>query len=163
MTGHRLAGSARGFTMTEILVVVAIIGVIMAVSAPAMWTYFRAAAMRAGAEELVTALNSARELAIRSNTTVCVTNDNVRLQYRLGNCNTGTIWTGPGTDAQGWVTLANNLQVNSTPPTLCYNYLGAGVPTPANCFSQAAFTITNPAGGQTMTVQVAATGRARIQ
>jgi len=166
VTRHRLAGSARsvrGFTMTELLVVVAILGIIMAVSAPAIWTYFRAAAMRAGAEELITALNSARELAIRSNTTVCVTNDNVRLRYRLGNCNTGTIWTGPGTDALGWISLANNLTVNSNPPNLCYNYLGAGVPIPANCFSAAIFTVTNPAGGQTMTVQVATTGRARIQ
>ena len=166
MTRHRLAGSARsvrGFTMTELLVVVAILGIIMAVGAPAIWTYFRVATMRAGAEELVTALNSARELAIRSNTTVCVTNDNVRLRYRLGNCNTGAIWTGPGTDAAGNVALANNLRVSSNQPTLCYSYLGAGSPTPANCFNESIFTVTNPAGGQTMTVQVAATGRARIQ
>jgi Tfp pilus assembly protein FimT len=149
--------------MTELLVVMAIVGIIMALSVPAIWTYFRAATMRAGAEELVTALNGARELAIRSNTVVCVTNNNVTMQYRLGNCNTGTIWTSPGTDAAGNVALANNLRVSSEQPTLCYSYLGAGSNTPANCFSQNVFTVTNPANGATMTVQVAATGRARIQ
>jgi Tfp pilus assembly protein FimT len=147
--------------MTELLVVVAVAGIIMAVSAPALWTYFRTAAMRAGAEEMVTALNSARQLAIRSNTTVCVTNDGVRLQYRLGSC-AGTIWTGPGSDAAGNVGLANNLLAGGT-NNFCYSYLGAGTTAPAPCVNTGTFTVTNPASGQTLNVTVATTGRARIQ
>jgi prepilin-type N-terminal cleavage/methylation domain-containing protein len=156
-TGH----GAEGFTLTELLVVVAIAGIIMAVSAPTLWTYFRTAAMRAGAEELMTALNSARQLAIRSNTTVCVTNDATRLQYRVGGC-AGTIWTGPGTDAAGNVSLANNLLAGGT-QNFCYSYLGAGTTTPAPCVNIGTFSVTNPAGGPTMSVAVTATGRARIQ
>lgn len=158
--GDRVRDEA-GFTMTELLVIVAIVGVIMAVSAPAIWTYFRTAAMRAGAEEMVTALNGARQLAIRSNRTVCVTNDTVRLQYRVGGCG-GTIWTGPGTDAGGNVALANNLLAGGT-NNFCYSYLGAGTTTPAPCANTGTFTVTNPAGGAPVNVLVTASGRARIQ
>jgi Tfp pilus assembly protein FimT len=147
--------------MAELIVVVAIAGVIMALSAPALWTYFRTATMRAGAEEMVTVLNSARQLAIRSNTTVCVTNDGARLQYRLGGC-AGTIWTGPGTDAAGNVALANNLLAGGT-NNFCFSYLGGATTTPAPCVNNATFTVTNPAGGATINVVVATTGRVRIQ
>ena len=147
--------------MAELLVVIAIAGVIMALSVPSLWTYFRAAAIRAGAEEMVTALNGGRQLAIRSNTTVCVTNDGTRVQLRVGSC-AGPIWTGPGTDAAGNITLANGLRASGT-PNFCYSYLGAGTTAPAPCANNALFTVTNPADGATMNVIVATTGRARIQ
>jgi len=150
-----------GFTVLELLVIVAIAGIIMAVSVPTLWTYFRTAALRAGAEELVTALNSARQLAIRTNTTVCVTNAGASMQYRMATC-AGIVWTGPTTDGAGNITLANGMQVAGT-NNLCYGYLGAGTATPAPCVNSGNFTVTNPVGGATMTVTVATTGRARIQ
>jgi type IV fimbrial biogenesis protein FimT len=154
---------ARGFSMTEIIVVVAIIGIIMAVSVPTLWTYFRTAALRAGAEELVTVLNGARQLAIRMNTTVCVVNNGTSVQYHVGACATppGTVWTGPGTDGAGNVRLSNGILAGGT-NNLCYSYLGAGTLSPAPCVNQGNFTVTNPAGGL-MTVAVTTTGRARIQ
>ncbi|HEX9819310.1 MAG TPA: GspH/FimT family pseudopilin [Methylomirabilota bacterium] len=158
---QRTLDGERGFTVVELLVIVAIAGIIMAVSVPTLWTYFRTAALRAGAEELVSALNSARQLAIRSNAIVCVTNDGTRMQYRMGTCG-GTIWAGPSTDGAGNVTLVNGMQVAGT-NNLCYSYLGAGTATPAPCVNSGNFTVTNPAGGATMTVTVATTGRARIQ
>ena len=147
--------------MTEIVVVVAIIGAIMAVSVPTLWTYFRTAALRAGAEEVVTVLNGARQLAIRMNTIVCVTNDTTSVRYRLGTCG-GVVWTGPGTDSAGNVRLSNGIRV-AAPNTLCYSYLGAGTFTPAPCANSATFIVTNPNGGATMNVVVATTGQARIQ
>jgi prepilin-type N-terminal cleavage/methylation domain-containing protein len=158
---RRVGRDARGFTVTELLVVIAIAGVIMALSVPTLWTYFRTAAMRAGAEEIVTVLNGGRQLAIRSNTTVCVTNDGTTVQLRVGGC-AGPIWTGPGTDAAGNITLANGLRAGGT-PNFCYSYLGAGTTAPAPCVNNAVFTVTDPAGGATMNVTVATTGRARIQ
>jgi prepilin-type N-terminal cleavage/methylation domain-containing protein len=153
--------NARGFSMAEIIVVVAIIGIIMAVSAPTLWTYFRTAALRGGAQELVTALNSARQLAIRMNRTVCVTNDATNVQYRMGSCG-GVIWTGPETDSAGNVRLSNGIRA-AAPNNLCYSYLGAGTFTPAPCVNSATFTVTEPNGGATMNVVVATTGQARIQ
>ena len=88
----------RGFTMPELIVVVAIVGVIAGLSVPSLWTYVRTAPVRAGAEEMVTVLNGARQLAIQMNTTVCVTNDGIRAQYHVGNCGSAA-WTGVGTDA----------------------------------------------------------------
>jgi Tfp pilus assembly protein FimT len=147
--------------MTEILVVVAIIGIIMAVSAPILWTYFRMAAIRGGAQELVTVLNGARQLAIRLNRTVCVTNDATSVQYHLGSCG-GVIWTGPGTDSAGNISLSNGIRA-AAPNNLCYSYLGAGTITPGPCVNSTTFTVTDPNGGATMNVVVASSGLARIQ
>lgn len=147
--------------MTELTVVVAVLGVIAALSVPTLWTYLRTATLRAGAEEAVTVLNGARQLAIRMNTTVCVSNDGTRAQYRVGGCGAAA-WTGVGTDASGHIRLANRLQVSGA-THLCFNYLGAGTATPAPCTANGTLTITNPAGGATLDVVMATTGRLRIQ
>ena len=147
--------------MTELTVVVAVLGVTAALSIPSLWTYLRTATLRAGAEEAVTVLNGARQLAIRMNTTVCVSNDGTRAQYRVGGCGAAA-WTGVGTDANGHIRLANHLQVSGT-THLCFNYLGAGTTTPPPCTANGTLTITNPAGGATLTVVMATTGRLRIQ
>jgi prepilin-type N-terminal cleavage/methylation domain-containing protein len=158
---RRIVGASRGFTMIELAVVVAVLGVIAALSIPTLWTYLRTATLRAGAEEAVTVLNGARQLAIRMNTTVCVSNDGTRAQYRVGGCGAAA-WTGVGTDADGHIRLANRLQVSGT-NHLCFNYLGAGTTTPAPCTANGTLTITSPTGGATLDVVVATTGRLRIQ
>jgi len=140
---RRIVGGPRAFTTTELVVVVAIIGVIAALSVPSLWTYIRAAALRAGAEEMVAVLNGARQLAIRTNTTVCVTNDGTSAQYHLGHC-AGAAWAGVGTDVGGNIRLANHLRVSGT-SHLCFNYLGAGAATPAPCAPNGTLTVTNPA------------------
>ena len=148
--------------MTELTVVVAVLGVIAALSIPSLWTYLRTATLRAGAEEAVTVLNGARQLAIRMNTTVCVSNDGTRAQYRVGGCGAAA-WTGVGTDTNGHIRLANGLQV-SGPNHLCFNYLGAGTTTPAPCTANGTLTITTAAAGAaTLNVVMATTGRLRIQ
>jgi prepilin-type N-terminal cleavage/methylation domain-containing protein len=157
---RRIVADTRGFTLTELVVVVAVAGVIMAVSVPTLWTYFRSASLRGGAEEAVTVLNSARQLAIRLNTTVCVTNNGTIVQHHVGTC-TAAAWTGPGTDASGNIRLANGITVSGT-NNLCFNYLGAGTATPAPCINNGTLTVTNPTGG-TMSVVMATTGRIRIQ
>ena len=147
--------------MTELLVVIAVVGIIMAVSVPTLWTYFRTAALRGAAEELVTVLNGARQLAIRTNATVCVTNDGTRVQYHLITCGAAT-WKGPGTDSSGNITLSNAIRAGGT-SNVCYSYLGATTATPAPCVNAGTLTVTNPVGGSTMSVTVATTGRAKIQ
>lgn len=158
---RRILAASRGFTLTELTVVVAVLGVIAALCVPTLWTYLRTATLRAGAEEAVTVLNGARQLAIRMNTTVCVSNDGTRAQYRVGGCGAAA-WTGVGTDASGHIRLANRLQVSGT-SHLCFNYLGAGTTTPAPCAANGTLTITSPAGGATLNVVMATTGRLRIQ
>ena len=147
--------------MIELTVVVAVLGIIAALSIPTLWTYLRTATLRAGAEEAVTVLNGARHLAIRMNTTVCVSNDGTRAQYRVGGCGAAA-WTGVGTDANGQIWLANRLQVSGT-NHLCFNYLGAGTSSPAPCTANGTLTIASPTGGATLNVVMATTGRLRIQ
>jgi Tfp pilus assembly protein FimT len=147
--------------MIELTVVVAVLGIIAALSIPTLWTYLRTATLRAGAEEAVTVLNGARHLAIRMNTTVCVSNDGARAQYRVGGCGAAA-WTGVGTDATGHIRLANRLQLSGT-NHLCFNYLGAGTTTPAPCAANGTLTITSPAAAATLNVVMATTGRLRIQ
>lgn len=153
--------SGRGFTVTELVVVMAVIAILAAVGIPTLWTYFRSAALRGGAEEMVTVLNSARQLAIRMNQAVCVTNDGTRVQYHVGSCGAAA-FLGPGTDGAGNITLANGITV-AGPQNLCFSYLGAGTTTPAGCIANGTFTVSNPVGGGTMNVIVATTGRVRIQ
>jgi Tfp pilus assembly protein FimT len=147
--------------MTEVVVVVAIVSVAATISIPSLWAYVRTATLRAGAEEMATVLNGARQLAIQMNTTICVTHDGTQAQYRVGTCG-GAAWTGVGTDAQGQIRLANHLRVGGA-PRLCFNYLGAGSTTPAPCAANGTLTVTNPADGATVNVVMATTGRVRIQ
>ena len=152
--------SARGYTMTELLVVIAIIAVTVGVSIPTLWTYYRSAALRGAAEQTVSNLNGARQLAIRLNTVVCVTINSTGMQYHQGTCGAAA-YTGPGTDASGYMRLDTGMTLSGT-NNLCFSYLGAGVATPAPCTSSGTLTITRAQGGST-TVVMATTGRVRIQ
>ncbi|MCD5397451.1 prepilin-type N-terminal cleavage/methylation domain-containing protein, partial [candidate division NPL-UPA2 bacterium] len=62
----------RGFTLLELLVVLAIMALLTAMSAPAISGYLRGARLRGGARQIASALRHARQLAItkRSDHTV---------------------------------------------------------------------------------------------
>jgi Tfp pilus assembly protein FimT len=146
--------------MAELLVVMAVLGIIAGLSIPTLWTYYRSAALRGAAERTVSLLNNARQLAIRQNTTVCVTIDATGMQYHQGSCGAAA-YTGAGTDSAGYMTLDSGLSLSGT-NNLCFSYLGAGAVTPAPCASSGTLTITRARGG-TMSVVMATTGRVRIQ
>jgi prepilin-type N-terminal cleavage/methylation domain-containing protein len=141
-----------GFTVTELVVVVAVIGIIMAVSAPVLFSYLRTSALRAGAEEVATVLNRARQLAIKDNRSMCVTNDGSRVQYQIGTCG-GTIWAGPGTDSGGFIQLANNISVTSG--QVVFTYIGTAT-------TGTSYTVTSPQDGSSLRVNVTAAGRISI-
>lgn len=150
---RRSFGDSRGFNLAELLVVVAVIGIITTVSAPAFVSYWRAATLKAGAQEMATILNRARQVAISRNTTVCVNQTANRVQFLTGGCG-GTVWTGPGTDGNGRFTLQNGVNV-TTNPQVVFNYLGAAT-------TSGAYTVQNPINNSTMSVTVALSGRVTI-
>lgn len=141
-----------GFTATELMVVVAVIGVIMAASAPMFFSYLRTSALRAGAEEMATVLGRARQLAIKDNRSICVNNVGTRVQYQLDTC-PGAVWTGPETDALGFIQLANNITVTSG--QVLFSYIGT-----AN--APATYTVKDPQDSHTLSVNVTAAGRISI-
>jgi Tfp pilus assembly protein FimT len=144
----------RGYSAAELIVVVAIIGLIMVISVPFFLTYWQTSTLRAGAEELVTVLNGARQLAIKENQTVCVTNDGTSVIYHLTNCG-NPAWTGPGTEANGAIRLANNVRVSAGTANVTFTYLGAAG-------TAGTYTVLNPANGRALCVAVAASGRVSI-
>jgi Tfp pilus assembly protein FimT len=132
--------------------VMAIIGLVAAASAPWLITYWRSATLKAAAEELAAGLNRARQLAISQNRSVCIEVVGTRYRYRINGCG-GTIWTEPGTDANGLYGLANDvtLATNANP---VFDYLGAA--------TGATFTVTNPPDATLLKVVVSVSGRVQI-
>ncbi len=153
-----------GFSLAELLVVVGLIGLLAAASLPYFVTYWQRAKLRAGAEELATLVNQARQIAISDNCAVTVNLSSNRVQFSLGTacprpsycgslpCN----WRGPGTDGNGNFTLANGELVTAATANPVFSYLGAAT-------SFGTFTVRNPTDGRTLSVVVASSGRVTIQ
>ncbi len=147
-----------GFSLTELIVVVAMIGILAALGMPMMISYWQTSTTTAGASELATALNRARQLAIAQNTLYCVEVSGTGVRYRYGAAvaacaGGGTVWTGTSSDGAGLITLSNNLTVTG----------GSVVFTPLGAASTAGtFTVTNPNGGS-RNVVTAASGRVSVQ
>ena len=131
----------------------AILSLVAVTSVPSMISYWRAATLRAGAEELAAGLNGGRQLAVSQAQRVCVEVVSNKYRYRLTGCG-GAAWTGPGTDANGYFSMANNMGV-TTNANPVFDYLGAANP-------GATLTVTNPQDGATLNVAVSVAGRVRI-
>lgn len=147
----RCKASIAGFSLVELIVLVAIIGVLFAMALPFFVTYYQAAGLRAGVQNVITLLNQARALAIKQNDRVCVGLPSAtRINYRLSNC-AGAIWVGPGTDAAGNIKLPQGFNLTATGSPV-FSYLGSALPATT-------YTLTNTTTGKTLTVSVALTGR----
>ena len=149
--------SARGFALAELIVILAIAGVLATLVAPTLWSYARTATLQAAARELATSINLGRQIAISRNTTVCVevaSLTNIRL--RTGGCG-GAIWTGPGTDGSGAIKISDSstLQISTT-ANVVFTSLGAASPA-------GTYTLTNPVTNATRAVVVAASGRVSVR
>ena len=145
--------SRRGFSIIELVVVLGIISLTVATTAPWLITYWRNATAKAAAQELAAGLNRGRHLAIAQNQSVCVQVVGIQYRYRIGGCG-GAIWTGSGATANGFFTLANSVTI-ATNANPVFDYLGAAAPA-------ATFTVTNPQGGTPRSVVVAVSGRVQI-
>ena len=140
-----------GFQLVELIIIVAIIGLLVAISVPFLVSYLQAAKLKGNAEIVAAWLNQGRQLAIRNNQNVCADIDGAGLHYHLVNC-AGTVWVGNGTNATGYVPFPAGVTM-SVPSPAIFNYLGAASPA-------ATYTITH--AGRTITVSVATTGRITI-
>jgi prepilin-type N-terminal cleavage/methylation domain-containing protein len=143
----------RGFGMAELIVVVAIIGLLAALATPSFLTYWQSSALSAGAAELQSTLNRGRQLAIAQNGSVCVQVSGTGIRYRSVSC-AGTIWTGTGTNSAGLISLSSGMQIGGGPVT----FTNAG-----GASANASFTVTDPKTSRSRTVLVTTTGRVTVQ
>jgi Tfp pilus assembly protein FimT len=153
---RRATPGESGFSLVELVALLAVIGIVTTFAVPMMLSYWRTSTLTAGAREVASALNSARELAIRENRDVCVTTDGTRLQYRLGSCDPAVspAWRGPITDINGNITLDNRVTVSAT-ANVTFNYLGAAT-------QAGSYTVLSPSGVGTLSVTVVQNGRVSI-
>jgi prepilin-type N-terminal cleavage/methylation domain-containing protein len=151
---------AAGFTLAELIMVIAVIGILAVMAVPSFLRYYQAAALKAGAQQLVTLINQARELAIKENNKVCAKlSSATQMTYVRNSTNTctGSAWVGAGTDAAGNISLPAGITVTaSADPPAIFDYLGSAQT------STATYTLTNTQTNATLTVSVAASGRVSI-
>ena len=151
---RRVGGRPRreaGFSVTELVVVIALIGVLFVMTVPFFLSYYQAAAARANVQEVITLFNQARELAIKQNDVVCVNMPtNTQMAFLLSSC-AGTAWTGAGTDSAGNINLPQGFTIGPL-TNVTFNYLGAAG-------AATTYTMTNSTTGQTSTISIALTGR----
>jgi type IV fimbrial biogenesis protein FimT len=143
----------RGFSLAELVMFCAVVAILSVMAMPAFLRYYQAATLKSGAQEVVTRINQARELAIKQNDNVCVKLPSAtRMLYALGSC-AGAAWTGPGTDAAGNISLPTGITIaRTTASDPVFNYVGSALP-------PAIYMLTNTQTGATLTVTVAASGR----
>jgi prepilin-type N-terminal cleavage/methylation domain-containing protein len=142
-----------GFTLVEIVLVVAIIGIITALATPTFLGYYQGAQLRVAAEQVVTFLNQGRQMAITQNGSICVHIASTAMHYHLGSC-AGAIWIGPGTDAAGDIALPAGITV-ATAPDVIFNYLGGNT-------TGTTYAITHAPSNKSVKVVVALSGRVCI-
>ena len=144
-----------GFGLTERLVVIAVGAVLVAVAVPLGLSYYRGAQTKAGAQQIRTILNQARQIAIDERTFVCVDVPTpTQLSIYVNSTCSGTPWRGPITDGDGNITLQPGFTASMSASPV-FDYLGRALP-------PATYTVTSNATASTLTVSVAISGRITI-
>jgi prepilin-type N-terminal cleavage/methylation domain-containing protein len=155
-SGHRRlfgAGGRAGFSAAELIVVIAIVGVLFTMTIPFFLRYYQATAVKSAAQQVVALLNQARGLAIAQNSTsgVCVhLSSATQMQFVQAGCG-GTVWVGPGTDGAGNLNLPQGFTMGPATDVV-FDYLGAALPA-------VTYSVTNASNGAALTVSIAISGR----
>ena len=138
-----LSGAA-GFSISELMVSLSILGALATVALPTAWTLLPAATARGGAREIQAILSQARMVAIVTRQNICVQAVPRGFQLLQGSC-VGAAWVGQDTSGSGVISLANNVVFSGPSPVF----------TPFGTASTTgALTIYHPSGSSlTVTVQ----------
>lgn len=161
MAGHvpileRASDPADGFSLAELIVVLALVGGLTISVAPSILGSWHASTLTAGARELATAINLGRQLAIARRTAVCIDVIETGLRLRLGGC-AGSSWTGPVTDESGVIAFSDPATLHvSSKVRVTFTPLGAASP-------GATYTVTHTRTRTSRAVVVAGSGRISIE
>lgn len=157
MNSMRLArvpiSSRAGFSLAELSVVLAVIGILFSFALPAFINYYQTAQVRGAASDIAAYVNQGRQLAIQSNCSVSVAFAPAGISFtRQANCQTPGVWLGPGTNAAGNIPAPDGISISATANPIFTN-LGAAAP---------ASTVTVTHGSYSLHVSVSASGRVTV-
>jgi prepilin-type N-terminal cleavage/methylation domain-containing protein len=143
----------KGWSLAELLVVIAVIAILTALSIPLFVTYLQSSAVRAGAQELRIALNRAKQLAITLRQPICFQPIANGYQFRQVTCAGAALpaTQAPGADGTGTFRLQNNVVVTINTAAPVFTPLGNAAPA-------GQLRVTGPSGNF-LTVTVTAAGR----
>jgi type IV fimbrial biogenesis protein FimT len=97
--------SGRGFTLIELIVAMAVLGILAAVAAPAIGEYLATQRLKGAAEELQTDLQFARMESVQRNTAVTVTMSGTGYRIRQGGTDIKVVTLPGGTTVSGGATM----------------------------------------------------------
>ena len=115
--------NAAGFGTAELAVTLALVAVLTAVSAPSLVASWRAATLRAAADELAAAVNVGRLFAIAHNVPVCIAVAGADVRFEGGRAGT---CSGVGLPGAAAVRLASGLVVRTVGPPVVFTGPGRG-------------------------------------
>jgi Tfp pilus assembly protein FimT len=142
-----------GYSFVELVITVGMILVVTTWAMPSFLRYYRTARVRAGAQVVSAYLNQGRQLAIKTNSPVCVSSTATSIQFKQTNC-AGTVINVAGlVSTAGTIRPPDGISLSST--SAIFGNLG-------NATTAGTYTVTDTASSQTLTVTVAASGRITI-
>jgi len=147
----------RGFSLTELAVVLAVLGILASTALPQLINYLTVATIKAGTQEMRVALARAKQLAITTRQNICVAvtvSFPPTYQFRQGNCG-GPAWLGPGSNAAGNFTLESTLVLANGGANPIFTPLGTAA-------QAGTLSVTPYSGGTSQTVTVTTAGRITV-
>jgi prepilin-type N-terminal cleavage/methylation domain-containing protein len=151
----RQHGRQAGYSLVELIIVVALISIVSSLAVPTFLSYYQTAKVRAAAQTVSAILNQGRQLAIRNNlTTVATCITTTTITFTQTTCGGATIPVVGLTGAGNSIRLPEGINLITT-GTATFTNLGAATP-------GAIYTVTDPVSTRTLTVSVAASGRITI-
>ena len=161
--------SHRGVTLVELVVGMAIVGILLAVGAPSYRSWIQNVQIRNAAEGIQNGLQLARTEAVRRNgNAVFVLTNDAPTVTSVTAIATGTNWIVRAPDPNGTVVLIQgraaaegsaNVTVATTPATSAITFTGFGRTTLA---ASVAIAVDNPNGDRNLQIQVSTGGQIRL-
>jgi len=150
----RRPSAQSGYSLVELVITLALLLIVTAWAMPSFLSYYRSARVRSGAQMVSAYLNQGRQLAIKTNTPVCVSSTTSAMQFRQSTCGGATISV-PGLVTSGNnIPLPENISLSSTASPIFGN-LG-------NANPGATYTVTDTVSSNTLHVTVAGSGRITV-
>jgi prepilin-type N-terminal cleavage/methylation domain-containing protein len=140
-----------GFSLSEMLVGISVLGVLATVALPTAWTLVPAASVRGAAREVQTALYKARMVAIQTRQNICLQTVPGGVQLLQGGC-AGAAWIGLDTNSAGVIAVPNDVGLAGASPVF----------TPFGTASTAGVLSVTHSSGASLTVTVQPSGQVTI-